>query len=182
VVATYNITATAGNQVTGCVFTNEAVGKITVKKLSTASTHTWTFGSQTWTDRITADLSSCHKVDKTLSKATAPVQYKVSGGRYYYTWQCAYNNRETLCPSPWRLPTRSDINVLINNNFGSILKSEWGTGGFAESDNITFSAVGYCWTSTSSNSEYAYNMTYSDNAGEHTNTKFRGMQVHCVKD
>jgi hypothetical protein len=150
-----------------------------------ASTQTWTYGTQTWSDRIVADVTNCTKTSTLSTTNYSATEYKVSGGRYYYTWTCAYNNRDLFCPSPWRLPAREDFNTLISNVTRATLVNDWGYGGYANSGSmINLSTYGYYWSSTDYSTSNAYNIYYNNIsvfAVSYSFFKRYGMQVRCVK-
>jgi uncharacterized protein (DUF302 family) len=140
------------------------------------STTTWVYGTQTWSDRIVASPSNC-----------SATEYKVYDGRYYYSWTCAYNNRGNFCPSPWRMPSRSDFSTLVSNTNYTTLISAWGYGGYAKGSSMNeVNSDAYYWSSTQYDNLNAYFLYYY-NGGlgvsvYYTYTKDVGMQVRCVKD
>jgi uncharacterized protein (TIGR02145 family) len=167
-----------------------ASGAITVNAETTtppetASTNTWTFGSQTWSDRVVATPSNCTQTDNLSISDYPAAAYRVYDGRYYYNWTCAYNNRESFCPSPWRIPADDDFNVLINNTTNMTLMYIWGYGGFANGSSLTgVSSEVYYWSSTvnSGATSYAYSLSYySGGLGVYSTRKYYGFQVRCVK-
>jgi hypothetical protein len=186
---TFGYTVTTANS-NGCAAT--ASGTITVKKpISTStggpntaySTTTWIIETQTWSDRIVGAPSGCTKSDDLGSSYSAAL-YRVYDGRYYYTWPCVYNNRSTLCPSPWRVPTQSDFSTLVSNTDYSTVISAWGYGGLAIGsfmDVVNWYA--YYWSSTEFSSIIAYRLGY--NRGGYLDVygvnKYIGLQVRCVK-
>jgi hypothetical protein len=188
-VQTYNYTVATTNS-NGCANTATS-GAITVNANIAAttppgaySTNTWVFGSQTWSDRIVADPSNCTQTDNLSTSDNSSTEYKIYEGRYYYLWTCAYNNRESFCPAPWRLPSLSDFDMLVSNTDRSALISAWGYGGYATGSSINYESSGaYYWSSTeySSNSSY-YLYYYSGNLGANNFTsKYYGFLVRCVK-
>jgi hypothetical protein len=148
-----------------------------------ASTQTWVYGSQIWSDRIVATPSNCTQTDN-LSTSN---EYKVYDGRYYYSWTCAYNNRNDFCPSPWRLPSLSDFRALNTNglSFSLTLVDAWGYGGYAYGSSM-YDVNSYApyWSSTedASNSGYAYGLwLFRVDLGVTVASKYNGQQVRCVK-
>ena len=150
-----------------------------------ASTQTWTYGTQTWSDRIVADVTNCTKTQSLTTSNANATQYKVSGNRYYYTWTCAYNNRYLFCPSPWRLPTRDDFTALIGAVTNTTLVNDWGLGGNANGGSMYNTSYGYYWSSTEySTISHAYLLNYSNNntlSASNYHLKYNGFQVRCVK-
>jgi uncharacterized protein (TIGR02145 family) len=77
-----------------------------------ASTKTWTIGSQTWSDVI--NIPECDHDAFTNSLTVAYCRsYTTSEKKYYYyNWVYVNANQNTLCPSPWHVPTKDDFMVL----------------------------------------------------------------------
>jgi hypothetical protein len=182
-VQTYNYTVTFTN---GCTIST-ASGAITVvapPPPNAYSTTIWTFGLQTWSDRIVADPSNCTKTNVLSSTNHSSTEYKIYDGRYYYSWTCAYNNRDAFCPSPWRLPSLSDFHILVSNTDESTLGNAWGYGGYMWSNSQTgVGSAARFWSSTSNDTITAYNLNYKDGVLQvnYFGTKSYGYQVRCVK-
>jgi uncharacterized protein (TIGR02145 family) len=184
----YAVTATHTNGCTSAAST----GVLTVNAVATtppnaASTRTWTYGTQTWSDRIIAAPSNCTNTNTLTTSNYTTAEYKVSDGRYYYSWTCAYNNRTAFCPDPWRLPTQSDFDTLDSNiTSPTTLVSDWGYGGGAQgSSMLNVSTAAYYWSSTefSSGGDSAYYLLYySSDLRVFGTNKYDGLQVRCVKD
>jgi hypothetical protein len=104
---------------------------------SAVSAATWSFGSQTWSDRIQASPPKCSLV-AALSSSSLTSEYVEYNGIYFYKWHCLANNQEDFCPNPWRVPAISDFTLLISSTNSDNLKTIWpGTG--------RFSGGGYAW-------------------------------------
>jgi uncharacterized protein (TIGR02145 family) len=150
-----------------------------------ASTQTWVFGDQTWSDAI--QIPDCDKSNFTNSYTEPHCRSYTGSGNtwYYYNWAYVNANVATLCPSPWRVPSQSDFNTLVNNTTHSTLISDWGYGGYATDDYVfVVNADGYYWSSTvySSNTNYAYSLAYTwSDLGVYYGSKYDGLQVRCVK-
>jgi hypothetical protein len=147
-----------------------------------ASTKTWTFGNQTWSDVI--HIPACNKESfKSINTDPHCRSYTESGNTwYYYNWAYVNKNAATLCPSPWRVPTREDFDVLKKNK-STGLADAWGYGGELSS-NIFFhgDTQAYYWSSTETNDDIAYRLYYSSsNLNVANNKKLLGFQVRCVK-
>jgi hypothetical protein len=186
---TFGFTVTTANG-NGC--TNATVsGTITVVAYSNStggpttaySTGVIVFGSQSWTDHIVATPAGCANTDILYSSSLPPAQYRVSNGRYYYNWTCIDSYPTQLCPSPWRVPTSSDVNTLISNTDATTLLGLWGTGGIAIGntiDNVGQNA--YYGVSTELDSDNAYLLRYFSGTLDLDYTqKYRAPQVRCVK-
>jgi hypothetical protein len=149
-----------------------------------ASTQTWTFGAQTWSDAIR--IPECDKESFTSDYNNPQCRSYTEGANtwYYYNWPYVNANKGTLCPSPWRVPSREDFDALVSNTTYSALSSAWGYGGYTISSLNNVSVTAYHWSSTesSSNITYAHFLRYgSDNLYVTTLYKDAGMQVRCVR-
>jgi hypothetical protein len=151
----YSLTAAASN---GCT---SAAAAGTIRVVTTppcaASTQTWTFGAQRWSDKLECTPSNCASTLSLSDEYPPPpdlaAQYAVSAGRYYYNWLCVDVARSDMCPSPWRVPTQTDLNTLRSNTTPSALASIWGYGGVLTGSTIdNESSRGYYWSSTESTS------------------------------
>jgi hypothetical protein len=174
-----------------CSSTPAAAGTITVIATTppyAASTKTWTWGSQTWSDAIRVP-SGCNKSNFTISNTNADCRTYTPGTNtyYYYNWPYVSLYASTLCPSPWRVPTSSDINTLMATNVTRLqIYNAWGVGGAINGVDASYYAIdrdGRWWTITTSGSVNAYRFAY--NTGEWNNDvdgKSTGNQVRCVKD
>jgi hypothetical protein len=146
-----------------------------------ASTRTWTFDSSplVWSDAIR--IPECN--NGSIPKSTTNPHCRSSGSRYYYNWPYVNANSSTLCPSPWRVPTRSDFDALAGATNGATLVSEWDAGGIFDGDSHMGGDALYYWSSTASSSTQAYliakeaGMKMSVSPG----SKVWGIQVRCVK-
>jgi hypothetical protein len=181
----YTVTTINSNNCTNAT----ASGTITVNVATpsgAASTQTWIFGSQTWSDRVVVAPSGCASVTTLSETSYPPAQYKISSNRYYYNWTCVNTASTQLCPSPWRVPTRDDFNTLGNNATGSTLGSAWGYGGYAAGNNIyATDSYGYYWSSTElggGNAYYFCHLTSSTLTTTAPANQVFGYQVRCVKD
>jgi uncharacterized protein (TIGR02145 family) len=191
----YSLTASAN----GCT-SAAAAGTLTVARILTTptggpntayTTTTWITGTgssaQTWSDRIVMAVCTNNNTFTTENSTTA--EYKISAGLYYYSWTCVSNNRTTLCPSGWHVPTDADFSTLITNLGGNnqaardVIIAAWGYGGAVTGNSMdNVSTYGYYWTTSVYDSYYAYYLYYySDTMGIPGHSKYRGFQVRCVK-
>jgi hypothetical protein len=89
-----------------------------------ASTRTWVIKAngvtQTWSDHI--DLPACNKARFEASSTRADCRNN-PGYHYLYSWLYVKQNAATLCPSPWRVPTVDDFEIVVANpgNWGAVL-------------------------------------------------------------
>ncbi|MDR0581816.1 MAG: hypothetical protein LBG31_02515 [Prevotellaceae bacterium] len=130
--------------------TQDAAQDIFVTPTYAASTQTWTFGNQTWSDAI--HIPECNKGDFNVSDVTTPDcrSYTESGKTwYYYNWSYVIQNANTLCPSPWRIPTFDDAMDIGGYTDYSELIAEWGLGGVVQYGTVSsFTNEAAYWTST----------------------------------
>jgi hypothetical protein len=167
----------------GCTSTATA-GTITVtcgggmtKPLGAVSDKMWCFGIQTWSDRILVTPSNCASTATFSSASPPPAQYKISDSRHYYNWTCVNAANTTLCPWPWRVPVESDFRTLIDN-FGTVLYSAWGYGGWASGSTIESATSASCYSSATQAFRIYYN---SGGANLLDDQLTYGFQVRCVR-
>ena len=151
-----------------------------------ASTQTWIFGNQTWSDAIR--IPECNKTSFDDSYTDPHCRSYTSGSNtwYYYNWPYVNANAAQLCPSPWHVPSESDVQSLVDNFNSTALISAWGYGGLvygSSEDGVSSGA--YYWSSTEDDSYSiysAYGLVYdSDNLDVISLDKQNGFQVRCVK-
>jgi uncharacterized protein (TIGR02145 family) len=153
---------------------------------SAASTQTWTYGTQTWSDRLVATPANCSST-ATLGMSSSDMLYKISDGRYFYTWKCVDDNKATLCPSPWRVPVADDFTALINwltetGEKEARLIADWGTGGYAMTNKISAAtSYGSYWSATGGGSSANYLVYFTTYLKVDTGYKYFGYQVRCVQ-
>jgi uncharacterized protein (TIGR02145 family) len=155
-----------------------------------ASAQTWTFGSQTWSDAI--HIPACNKSSFTNDYNYPQCRSYTENGTtwYYYNWPYINANAAMLCPSPWRVPTQSDISTLISalgGNYTYQSSNVWGYGGGANGnsmDNVGSMDIYWSATEDPSNTNFAYILYFStDNYvyPQYGTYKYFGLQVRCVK-
>jgi hypothetical protein len=156
-----------------------------------ASEETWKFGNQTWSDAI--HDPACDKLSFYSGSSENPREdgrsytYKKETF-YYYNWTYVDANKSTLCPDPWRVPTKSDFEALVNNNISADdLYDAWGYGGYAHDDYYNpmreVSSTAIYWSSTESRDDTAYYLCYDyDGLRVVRGYKYAGgYQVRCVR-
>jgi uncharacterized protein (TIGR02145 family) len=157
-----------------------------------ASTQTWTFGKQIWSDAIR--IPACNKVSFTDSKDTSDCRSYTGGLEiwYYYNWAYVHANADTLCPSPWRVPTENDLELLVKIAKQNSLIDAWGLPGYAIGNSTGAEGelanlggegkLGYQWSATSLGNMYAYYLGYSS-GGLYVGNTSKGyrFQVRCVR-
>jgi hypothetical protein len=184
---TFSYTVTASNT-NGCPSASIS-GTITIIAGTppyAASTSTWTFGSQTWSDVVNI-IPACHKTNFTASN-TVPdcCIYTSSTGKthYLYNWPYVIANATMLCPSPWRVPMYADLHTLVNNTTHLILYNSWGYSGVRNGNTMEYTYRGWQWSTTETGSSYAWNLAWSSGEWDlHSGGwKQSGETVRCVKD
>jgi hypothetical protein len=153
-----------------------------------ASTQTWTFGKQIWSDVIHCPDCDKETFENSDTKPDCRSYTDTESGKtfYYYNWTYVSQNATTLCPPPWRVPTVQDFKTLTNNATSATLHTEWGYGGFAfgSPPMTNTSTSAYYWSSTqnSSNTNYVHYLYYnSSNLSVISTFKNSGFQVRCVR-
>jgi hypothetical protein len=109
---------------------------------SAVSAATWSFGPQTWSDRIQVAPSNCSLVPA-LSASSLTSEYINHSGVYYYNWHCVANNQAAFCPFPWHVPTISDFNLLATYTTRGNIVAIWPATGFIRSATLSFPALVY---------------------------------------
>jgi hypothetical protein len=89
-----------------------------------ASTQTWTFGTQMWSDVI--NLPDCNKKSYDKYVPDCRNQIGTHPDETFYNWPYMTENANSLCPSPWRVPSKNDVLTLSDNASGALLRELWG--------------------------------------------------------
>lgn len=112
-----------------------------------------------------------------------------------YDWETA----KTVCPTGWKLPSKTDFETLLNNVGGSgsnaykaLMPS--GSSGFSALFGgwrystglfINIGSSGYFWSSSPNDSDSAWSLnvlSYFKNANVYYNNRSVGFSVRCIKD
>ena len=164
-----------------------------------ASTKTWVFGDQVWSDAIR--IPECNKTsfeDSYTDPQCRSHTYR-SKTWYYYNWPYVNAHGEQLCPSPWRVPTHEDFIDLSDVVFGTDSLDSW-RGGLVDDQQIIdigyeddiicwlWSAEAGCAPPESSSDACGPVFFYSNHGSEGYDIDIKpcdgpnlGMQVRCVK-
>jgi hypothetical protein len=159
-------------------------GNVAAPPLAAASTQTWTFGDQTWSDAILCP--DCNKEALEDSYTAPRCRSYTSDGktRDYYNWAYVDANKEKMCLSPWRVPTKEDFQALRSNTTYSTLVDAWGYGGYARESSVSgLSTYAHYWSSSENSNNTAFILFYSESGtlGVISENKRYGYQVRCVK-
>jgi hypothetical protein len=148
-----------------------------------AGTQIWTFGDQTWSDAI--HIPACDKED--FANSNTEPQCRSYWNYYYYNWPYVNTHAATtLCPSPWRVPTKADITALAAATTVENLVTAWGKGGLVDPANTvpSYTNINGCyWSFEQYTSTIAYELVYGStpNITLSDNPKNFGLQVRCVR-
>jgi hypothetical protein len=149
-----------------------------------ASTKTWKFGGQTWSDHI--NMPECNKTSFDGGDDNAPkADCRNNPGYYYlYSWEYVRLHAAILCPSPWRVPSFGDIPLLLPD---SAYKPEvWG---YSYSGACTLQgqlqeqgSFAHYWTSDVYGEKTAVSWALSrDDITMRSPNRTSGRAVRCVK-
>ena len=90
-----------------------------------------------------------------------------------------------MCPSPWGLPTKAQIEDLSSQAKPADLINYWGLGGSADVQGMNdYDDVVYYWSSSliEESASEGYALKYSDDAIIAAEAlRINGLQVRCVK-
>jgi hypothetical protein len=178
---TATVTLTSGAETKEVTVTQNGT---TSTPLYAASTQTWTFGDQIWSDAI--QIPECNKTSFTNSYDVPDCRNYTNNNityYYYYNWAYVNTNGTTLCASPWRVPSQADFVALSGVTSAGELTSAWGLPGYAYGS-LMYSVGGstYYWSSAENGSTAAYNLGYSGGTlSVSYSGKDSGFQVRCVR-
>ena len=148
------------------------------------SSGTWSCGTQIWSGAL-RNPASCTSTSSLSTSSSPPAQYRDYSSSYgfYYNWTCVNTYATTLCPSPWRVPERSDFVELISCTSGSTLSTAWGLPGICYSNTrYDNDKRGLFWSSTGSTAGLAYSFDYSTSYIKTiTDGREYGFNVRCVR-
>jgi hypothetical protein len=185
---TFNYTVTTTNS-NGCANVT-ASGTITVTlSVPPYSGSTWSCGSQIWSGAL-RNPAGCSQQTSLSTSSPPPAQYYDRGSTYgyYYNWTCVSSSTATLCPSPWRVPTKSDFDALVtcaggnNSAGGQTMIGAWGTTGLVSGSDAVNISIGYIAGAPTQTSSEWITLGYSIHGVQTTQVApFYGVQVRCVR-
>jgi hypothetical protein len=164
-----------------------------------ASVQIWTVGSQTWSDAIN-DPACDHDAFTNSTSDPYCRSYSMDGPKWYlYNWPYVNANKNTLCPSPWRVPNKNDF-VELDVALGGDGTARTGVPLKWITDNYV-NAWGGSWGRAANGSVLSeiviieYNSSDADGAGRsfglrahvdgdlepnHSHGKWYGFRIRCV--
>jgi hypothetical protein len=147
-------------------------------------TDTWTCGSQTWSGLL-RNAAGCTSMSALSTSNPPPAQYKDNGTTYgyYYNWTCVNDYATTLCPSPWRVPTLTDFNTLVNCTTYDIIIQAWKLPGYADAGRVNHAgSAAWFWAITSVNAANAVDLNiFNGTATVGQGEKRFGYNAKCVR-
>jgi hypothetical protein len=153
-----------------------------------AGTQTWSTcsSSQIWSEPVR--IATCDQESFTMSTTNPYCRSYIWNNikYYYYNWTYMNTNKNTMCPSPWRVPTVADFTALINclgtssqNGKYYPENSTWGGAlAGAVDDDVKGFGTGYYWASNASVINFACGGLNPNTYG--TGAQY-GVQVRCVR-
>jgi uncharacterized protein (TIGR02145 family) len=205
--SSYTVTTTNGNGCANAI----ATGNITVplpagcvpatlnlETIGFTSTQTYNRNGLTISSPVTATY--CNRRTSSNFNGGSSGSYKADCATNYYStaygnwfsWCLVAQYGDQLCPPPWRVPTREDHCMLVNNSttncntLGSTFNGVVGYAytGYAISLSHNYGGSnGYYWSTTESSAANAYSLrfngsnTYPQNLG----AKYYGFALRCVR-
>jgi hypothetical protein len=135
------VTFTYGNAQTKTVVVTQDVSP----PAYAATTQTWTFGTRTWSDMIQIPGCNIPIVNYITTFNTPQCASATVDGKVYYFYNKVYfvANATNLCPSPWRVATREDLNALVASVPQVDLWAAWGRPGYAYANADDTPGVGF---------------------------------------
>jgi hypothetical protein len=151
--------------------------------VTTSPTAYITAGSLTLSNALRTVVPGCTATNSLSSNSTPPAQYvdyTMSYG-FYYNGTCVKNNKSLLCPSPWRLPTRTDTEALITWSGCCNLYNAFGTKGYWNINNLVeTNAAGYIWVENGASDLGSLRWVMNDTYWYYMSDA-SGIQIRCVK-
>ncbi len=182
-----------------------APGSIDLGTVGFVSATTYTIGSQTWSAPVTA--SGCGTVSAFNGGSSGNFKMvcsKNSNASYgdLFSWCLVIKHANTLCPAPWRVPTRQDF-IDLDKSFGGTGENrnassyvsfintnyigKWGGayGGYADAGSLVLqSSRVYCWSQMESSADGGYSLHLNSSGSiypQSNNSKYVGFTLRCVR-
>jgi hypothetical protein len=152
-----------------------------------ATTQTWRFGTRTWSDMIQIPGCNTPVVNYIVTFNSQQCASATVDGKVYYFYNKVYivANATTLCPSPWRVPTREDLDALVASVPQADLWAAWGRPGYAYANAGDTPGVGFAdaqgvqFLMFSTPGDYFLNNEYEVSENMWLG---HGLPVRCVRD
>jgi hypothetical protein len=148
-----------------------------------AENKTWTCGDLVWSAEIKSDTPDCVKVSTAGITGTRP-EYLVGTSGYWYNALCVAQYPASLCPPPWRIPTRNEYSTITSCFSASALRNMWKVSGFLTGASATETNQLKNYTST----HQGTNQLYYFGVDQDNTTRFGYLNpldctlVRCVRD
>jgi hypothetical protein len=154
-----------------------------------ASTKTWVIGEQTWSDHI--NVPECNKTSFESGTIENPKADCRNNSNYYYlySWEYVRRNASTLCPAPWRVPTKDSFIKLaaaLSSGDKNVI-SDWGAvlGGTSNGSGTLYyqGLSSYYWSSSAYSSTYGYYASVESNYFRPQGYAYKrfGFSLRCVR-
>ncbi len=191
------------NVSSACDFTTTDRNPVSIFSASFATDKTWTVGSQVWSDAVIS--TDCDKTEFRGGSGSSPNVDCCSNPSYsgdLFSWCVVVKYANTLCPAPWRVPTKDDFialdkalggtgdndqnNVALTNSYintwGGTYSGYVRTGGLDRQGTNAF-----YWTQTEVSAALGYSLDMFANgyvnpqSNFSLNSKYRGYALRCVR-
>jgi hypothetical protein len=178
---TFNYSVTATHMDGGCTSTLSGSIYAQLHAMPSASTTTWKIGTLTWSDYLVVPTTVCTRVSTLPSNGTSPACVLISPVTYCNAY-CIRDAPNLLCPNPWRLPTKADLEALKSSTTKDALQKHWPTTGWlgvGQSNPSWVDGISM-WSSTisSNGNNYRFDAYWFDIAD---NFDYHGIPVYCVR-
>jgi hypothetical protein len=138
-----------------------------------------------WSDILAATPAQCTLVTHLNPMPILHPDYAVVNGMYYYNWECLHVlDTASVCPAPWRLPTRADFDDVAFNVSYYAYPPSWLPYGIVWGNSVHGPTYHYYWTEEAYNNDAYYFYADRDftNVSFQTDDKHGGMPIRCVRD
>ncbi len=180
-----------------------APGSIDLGTVGFISSATHTVGGQTWSAPVTA--SGCGSVSAFNGGSSGAYRTVCAKNSTYgdlFSWCAVIKYANTLCPAPWRVPTKDEF-INLDKAFGGTGENrsassyvsfintnyigKWGAvyGGYAYAGTLGGQGMeADYWSQTESTADYGYTL-YLHSSGliypQHNSWKYYGFTLRCVR-
>jgi hypothetical protein len=167
---------------TAITYTNCTTPSLTLGTVGFTSSSTYALGTQKWSSPVT--VTYCNKTTYSVPTSAPYSSDCRSNGSYgnLFSWCMVVQYAAVLCPSPWRVPTLTDMQYVSSN-----FSSGWGgtNGGYCDNIGTLLHTGldGRHWSSTEEEPSYSYYLYYLENVQTEVfhQYKFIGYTLRCVQ-